>query len=165
MIENTIVQTWLTQEAHDRLQAEYEERQGSRRATIVSRIQAAREEGDLKENGGYHAAKDEQGKNEARIRQLRQILENSQIGSPPAAEGEVAPGQLITVRFPAFDEIEIFLLGSREESATATVNVYSPTSPLGAAVLGHRVGDTVEYDTPAGKKMTVEIQKTEAYSG
>ncbi len=75
--------TWLTQEAHDRLAAELEERQTTRRTEITKRIAAAREEGDLKENGGYHAAKDEQGKNEARIRQLRQMLDHAPIGSPP----------------------------------------------------------------------------------
>ena len=82
--------TWLTQEAYDRLEQELEERSGPRRAEITKRIEAAREEGDLKENGGYHAAKEEQGKNEARIRQLKQLLENSQVGAPDAEHDEVA---------------------------------------------------------------------------
>ena len=75
--------TWLTQEAYDRLKHELDYLTGDGRAEIVSRIEAAREEGDLKENGGYHAAKDEQGKREARIRQLQQLLESAQVGEPP----------------------------------------------------------------------------------
>jgi transcription elongation factor GreA len=158
-------ETWLTQEAHDRLQEELADREGPRRATIVKRIEAAREEGDLKENGGYHAAKEEQGKNEARVRVLRHMLENAKIGAPPAAEGEVAQGQVVTVRFPAFDDGETFLLGSREEAATTSIDVYSPTSPLGGAVLGHSVGETVEYTTPSGKTMQVEIISAVPYTG
>ena len=97
-------ETWLTQEAFDRLTEELAERSGPRRRTIVKRIEAAREEGDLKENGGYHAAKEEQGKNEARVKVLRHLLENAKIGAPAADDGEVAQGQVVTVRFPAFDE-------------------------------------------------------------
>jgi transcription elongation factor GreA len=77
----------------------------------------------------------------------------------------VAQGQVVTVRFPAFDDTETFLLGSREEAATATVDVYSPTSPLGAAVLGRSVGETVEYTTPNGKVLAVEIISSETYTG
>ncbi|MCA0329306.1 MAG: transcription elongation factor GreA [Actinobacteria bacterium] len=153
-------ETWLTQEAFDRLQEELEDRSGPRRDTIVKRIEAAREEGDLRENGGYHAAKEEQGKNEARIRQLRQLLENARIGTPPAADGEVAQGQIVTVKLVEFDEEETFLLGSREEAATASISVYSPTSPIGAAVLGQKVGETVSYQAPNGKVFHVEILKT-----
>jgi transcription elongation factor GreA len=138
---------------------------GPLRATIVKRIEAAREEGDLKENGGYHAAKEEQGKNEARVKVLRHLLENARIGAPPAEEGTVAQGQVVTVRFPAFDDTETFLLGSREEAATAGIDVYSPTSPLGAAVIGQGVGDTVEYTTPAGKTLQVEIVSAEPFTG
>jgi len=155
--------TWLTQEAFDRLQAEQADREGPRRVEITKRIESAREEGDLKENGGYHAAKEEQGKNEARIRQLRQILESAQIGVPDAAVDEVSHGKVVTVRFPSFDEEERFLLGSREEAAHASVEVYSPTSPLGAAVLGKKVGDEATYKLVNGTDMTVQILKVEAY--
>jgi transcription elongation factor GreA len=155
--------TWLTQEAFDRLQAEQADREGPRRVEITKRIESAREEGDLKENGGYHAAKEEQGKNEARIRQLRQLLESAQIGVPDAAVDEVSHGKVVTVRFPAFDEEERFLLGSREEAAHASVEVYSPTSPLGAAVLGKKVGDEATYKLVNGTDMTVEILKVETY--
>jgi transcription elongation factor GreA len=157
--------TWLTQEAYDRLVEELADREGPRRTEITERIQAAREEGDLKENGGYHAAKEEQGKNEARIRQLKHLIEHSQIGAPESADDEVAHGKVVTVRFPAFDDVETFLLGSREEAAHASLEVYSPTSPLGAAVLGKRVGDSAEYTLANGKTMTVEIVSVETYGG
>ena len=156
--------TWLTQEAHDRLAAELAERETTRRTEITSRIAAAREEGDLKENGGYHAAKDEQGKNEARIRQLRQMLENAQIGSPETEEGEAAHGTVISVELASGRSIT-FLLGSREEAAHATVDVISPSSPLGAAVNGAVVGDEVTYTTPAGKDITAKITNVEPYTG
>lgn len=155
----------LSQAAYDRLTAELEELTSVGRVEIAKKIQAARELGDLKENGDYHAAKEEQGKNEARVKVLRHMLENAKIGAPPAAEGEVAQGQVVTVRLVEFDEEETFLLGSREEAATASISVYSPTSPLGAAVLGAKVGDTVTYDTPAGKTFTVEVLKAEPYTG
>jgi len=151
--------TWLTQEAYDRLVEELADRAGPRRTEITTRIQAAREEGDLKENGGYHAAKEEQGKNEARIRQ------HSKIGVPESADDEVAHGKVVTVRFTAFDEVETFLLGSREEAAHASLEVYSPTSPLGAAVLGKKVGDSAAYELANGKTMTVEIVSVAAYTG
>jgi len=156
--------TWLTQDAHDRLTTEYEDRQGPMRTEITKKIEAAREEGDLKENGGYHAAREEQGKNEARVRQLRQLLENSQIGVPEAAEGEVSHGKVITVRLIGFDDAARFLLGSREEAAHASIDVYSPTSPLGAAVLGKRVGEKTSYQMVNGKEMSVEILKVEDYT-
>ncbi len=155
--------TWLTQEAHDRLSAELVDREGPRRIEITKRIEAAREEGDLKENGGYHAAREEQGKNEARVRQLRQLLESAQIGVPESAADEVSHGKVITVRLVNFDEIETFLLGSREEAAHASIDVYSPTSPLGAAVLGKNVGDSTSYTLANGKEMQVEILKVADY--
>jgi len=156
---------WLTQEAHDRLSEEYAERSGPRRVEITKRIEIAREEGDLRENGGYHAAKEDQGKNEARIRQLRQMLENAVVGLPTAAaDGKVAHGTVVTVRFPDGDQ-ETFLLGSREEAQHATVAVYSPTSPLGSAVLDRAVGEAVSFELPNGRSMSVEIVQVKPYEG
>jgi transcription elongation factor GreA len=155
--------TWLTQEGYDRLAAELADRSGPRRQEITKRIELAREEGDLRENGGYHAAKEEQGKNEARIRVLKHLLEHAQIGAPDADQDEVAHGKVVTVRFPDFDEEETFLLGSREEAAHASIEVYSPTSPLGAAVLGKRVGQTATYVLANGKDMNVEVIRVEPY--
>ena len=154
-------QTWLTQEAADRLSAELKELEGPIRADVVKKIEAARAEGDLKENGGYHAARDEQGKIEGRIRQLKHILEHAHIGNPPAGEsGVVGLGMLITVDI-AGDEMK-FLLGSREIDS-GDVDIYSEKSPLGAAVLGAKVGETVTYQAPNGKAISVEILEAQNF--
>ena len=154
-------QTWLTQEAADRLRAELENLENVGRKEVTAKIEAARAEGDLKENGGYHAARDEQGKMEARIRQLKQMLENAHIGTPSAsADGTVGPGMVVTAII-AGDE-EKFLLGSRE-IASGDLSVYSEKSPLGAAVMGAKIGDTVSYTAPNGKEIKVEIQDAKPY--
>ena len=154
-------QTWLTQEAADRLKAELAELEGPKRADIVKKIEAARAEGDLKENGGYHAAREEQGKLEGRIRQLKHMLEHAHIGTPPAGEsGVVGLGMLVTVDI-AGDEMK-FLLGSREIAADG-VDVYSEKSPLGAAVLGAKVGESVTYNAPNGKEIKVAILEAQPY--
>ena len=158
--------TWLTQDAFDRLTAELADREGPRRGEITNKIEAAREEGDLKENGGYHAAKEEQGKNEARIRVLRHLLDHAQVGTPPeAAEGRATHGTVITVRFAGDDETETSLPASREEAAHATIDVYSPSSPLGEAVIGKVAGDSASYTLPNGNTLTVELVKVEPYVG
>ncbi|MDS1272148.1 transcription elongation factor GreA [Lipingzhangella sp. LS1_29] len=148
--------TWLTQEAYDRLKAELEHLTGPGRIEIADRIEAAREEGDLKENGGYHAAKEEQGKIEARIVQLQQILNNARVGDAPRSAGTVGPGMTVTIKFAGDDEEITFLLASREESG-APIDVYSPKSPLGHAINGKKVGETASYSLPNGKSTSVEI--------
>lgn len=155
-------QTWLTQEAADRLAAELTNLETVGRTEVIKKIEAARAEGDLKENGGYHAARDEQGKIEARIRQLKQMLENATIGAPPAsAEGVVGAGMVVSA-IVAGDEMK-FLLGSRE-IATDDLDVYSEKSPLGAAVLGAKIGDKVSYTLPNGKSISVEILGAEFFA-
>ena len=155
--------TWLTQEAYDRLSAELEDAKGPRRADIVAKIEAAREEGDLKENGGYHAAKDEQGKLEARIRQLTQLLRDAKVGDAPTSAGVAGPGMVVEVRYEGDDEPERFLIGSREDKAD--IPVYSANSPLGLALTGAAVGDSVTYQLPNGRSMTVELLSAEPYTG
>jgi transcription elongation factor GreA len=155
--------TWLTQEAYDRLSAELEEAKGPRRADIVAKIEAARDEGDLKENGGYHAAKDEQGKLEARIRQLTQLLRDAQVGEAPTSSGVAGPGMVVEVRYEGDDEPERFLIGSREDKAD--IPVYSANSPLGLALTGAQVGEQVTYSLPNGGSMTVELLSAEPYTG
>src|ERR1700751_2271587 len=156
--------TWLTQEAYDRLKAELDHLSGQGRIDIAKKSEAAREEGDLRENGGYHAAKEEQGKQEARIRQIQYILENARVGEPPRKEGVVGPGMTVTVRFAGDDEEVTFLLASREESGTP-IDVYSPRSPLGSAVSGKKVGETATYNLPNGRAATVEILAAVPYVG
>ena len=155
-------QTWLTQEAADRLAAELASLEGEGRKEITAKIEAARAEGDLKENGGYHAAREEQGKIEARIRQLKHMLENAEIGTAPNnADGLISPGMRVTVEIMG-DEME-FLLGSREISS-GDLDVYSEKSPLGAAVMGAKIGDTKTYNAPNGKTISVKILKAEVYT-
>jgi transcription elongation factor GreA len=155
--------TWLTQEAYDRLSAELADAKGPRRADIVGKIEAAREEGDLKENGGYHAAKDEQGKLEARIRQLTDLLRDAKVGEAPSTAGVAGPGMVVEVRYDGDDEVEVFLIGSREDKAQ--IPVYSANSPLGLALTGAEVGDKVSYTLPNGGSMTVELLSAQPYTG
>ena len=156
--------TWLTQEAYDRLKAELDYLSGPGRIDIAKKIEAARDEGDLRENGGDHAAKDEQGPREGRILQLQHILENARVGEPPRADGVVGPGMTVTVRFAGDDEEVTFLLASREESG-APIDVYSPKSPLGAAITGKKVGETASYTLPNGRSAAVEIVEAVPYHG
>ena len=151
---------WLTQEAFDRLQAEFDHLVNVGRAAIAKEIDERRQEGDLKENGGYHAAREEQGKTEARIRQLEDMLRRAEVGDKPADDGMVEAGMIVTIRFKGDTDTEQFLLGSREllsMDSSVDIDVYSPTSPLGAAILGKKKGDEATYEAPNGKDITVEI--------
>ena len=153
--------TWLTQGAYDRLKDEFDFLTGEGRAEIVKRIEAAREEGDLKENGGYHAAKDEQGKREARIRQLQQLLDSAQVGeAPKAPAGVVAPGTVVTAKVAG--EPMRFLLGSREVAGDG-IEVYSERSPLGEAINGRHKGEVATFVAPNGNEIKVEIVDTEPF--
>ena len=154
---------WLTQEAYDRLKAELDHLSGAGRHEIVEKIEAARQEGDLKENGGYHAAKEEQGKIEARIRQLSELLRNAHVGEKPADDGVVEPGMLVVAKI-AGDE-EKFLLGSREIADGSDIDVFSEKSPLGAAIVGHKQGDKLSYTAPNGREIPVEIISATPYNG
>nr|MDT0657874.1 transcription elongation factor GreA [Micromonospora sp. DSM 115978] len=156
--------TWLSQEAHDRLQAELDEMIAARPA-VAAEINARREEGDLKENGGYHAAREEQGKQEARIRYLQELLRTARVGEAPKADA-VAPGTVVTIHFDDdTDDTETFLLGSREIAATTDLTVYSPESALGQAILGTRSGQTVTYTAPSGADIKVTVVRFEPYAG
>ncbi|MFE6689976.1 transcription elongation factor GreA [Streptomyces sp. NPDC057743] len=157
--------TWLTQEAYDQLKAELEYLSGPARAEITEKIQAAREEGDLKENAGYHAAKEEQGKQELRVRQLKQLLESAKVGEAPEANGTVAPGMVVTIAFDGDpDDTLSFLLASREY-ASGDIETYSPQSPLGSGVNGKKVGADAEYELPNGKTASVKILDAKPYNG
>ncbi|MET8134536.1 MULTISPECIES: transcription elongation factor GreA [unclassified Streptomyces] len=157
--------TWLTQEAYNQLRAELEYLSGPARTEIAGKIAAAREEGDLRENGGYHAAKEEQGKQELRVRQLTQLLENAKVGEAPAADGVVAPGMVVTIAFDGDEDDALdFLLGSREY-ASSDIETYSPQSPLGSGVNGKKVGEDAQYELPNGKLASVKILKAVPYQG
>jgi transcription elongation factor GreA len=155
--------TWLTQEAYDRLSGELEYLLGDGRLEMARRIEAARDEGDLRENGGYHAAKEEQGKQEARIRQLQQLLEKARVGHSPQEAGVAVPGTVVSVRFADGDEMT-FLLGSREV-ASGDLDVYSEQSPLGSAINGKKIGQSATYALPNGRKLTVEVIEAKPFTG
>ena len=160
--EDSVV--WLTQDGYDQLKSELEHLKGPARAEITQRISEARDEGDLKENGGYHAAKDEQGKVEARIRQLEDMLRRAQVGETPQDNGIVEPGMKVTYKFVGDDEESTFLLGNKALD-DGTIDVFSPESPLGSAILGAKVGDKVSYTAPTGKTINVEVVAATPFTG
>jgi transcription elongation factor GreA len=154
--------TWLTQEAYDRLKQELDELIANR-PVMAAEINARREEGDLKENGGYMAAREEQGKQEARIRQLQELLRAAKVGEAPTTNGVAAPGMVLTVRYDGDNETEEFLLATREEGAHGSLEVYSPSSPLGQALLGAKDGEKRQYTLPNGNTMKVTLIKAVPY--
>ncbi|PZP17526.1 MAG: transcription elongation factor GreA [Brachybacterium faecium] len=152
---------WLTQDAYDRLAKELEELEGPGRTEVAERIAAARDEGDLKENGGYHAAREEQGMMEARIADLQRLLKNAVVGEAPKDDGVVEPGMVVTISLAGKERT--FLLGNREIADGDDLEVYSTESPLGAAIHGSSVGQTIDYTAPNGKSFPVEILKAKPY--
>ena len=157
---------WVTQEAYERLQEELANLKDVVMPDITAKIAAAREEGDLKENGGYHAAREEQGKTNARIQQLEDMLRRAEVGEKPADDGVVEAGMKVTIRFKGDSDTETFLLGSRELlslDSAVDLDVYSPTSPLGSAILGKKSGDEASYEAPNGKTLTVSIVEAKPF--
>lgn len=154
---------WLTQAQYDALKAELDERISEKRPHIARLIDAARQEGDLKENGGYHAARNEQSLNETRIQALEEILRNAEVGETPADDGIVEPGMVVTANVGG-RELE-FLLGSREAGGDLGIQVFSADAPIGAAVMGHKRGETVSYEAPNGKEISVEILDAVPFAG
>ncbi len=146
--------THLSPQAHQRLVQELEERSGPRRRQISEWLERAREMGDLRENGDYQAAKNEQGLNEARVRQLEAILKSAVVVDTAEADKAQA-GTVVEVRMEGDDENSTYLVGSIEEKGRG-YDVISPGSPLGQALLGHRPGETVIYEAPGGR-FEVEI--------
>lgn len=145
----------LSQAAYDRLKAEHDDLTTRGRIDIARKIEAARELGDLSENGDYHAAKEEQGKMEGRIMHLARILDNAEIVE--SAGGDVVgAGAIVSIVFDGDDEVERYLVGSIEEQRD-DVTVVSPGSPMGAALLGAAVGDEVSYEAPSGATLTVKV--------
>jgi transcription elongation factor GreA len=156
--------SYLTQEAYNRLKAELDRLSGEGRTEIAQKIEVARDEGDLKENGGYHAAKEEQGKMEARIRQLTQLLDNATVGQAPPDDGVVEPGMVVTVDLDG--EELTFLLGNREiADGSDQVDVYSEKSPLGMAIMDKKVGQTTSFSAPNGEDLEVKVLAAKPYAG
>src|SRR5438067_9216757 len=149
--------TKLSKDTLERLQAELEELTTKGRVDIARAIQAARELGDLSENGDYHAAKDTQGKMEARIRQLQAMLDDVEVvdESELQQSDSVTVGCVVSLRYVGDDDVERYLVGSIEERREG-VTVVSPDSPLGKALLGAAPGDKVSYEAPSGQ-LHVEV--------
>ncbi|HZK04227.1 MAG TPA: transcription elongation factor GreA [Actinomycetaceae bacterium] len=150
-----MAETWLTQDAYDRLKAELDSLTTVGRTELAKRIDAARDEGDLKENSGYHAAREEQGKQEGRILQLTELLRSAKIGEPPPDDGIVEPGMVVKANFGG--KKRTFLVGSREGAFGLDIDVYSESSPLGQSIIGHKAGETTTFTAPNGKTFDVEI--------
>lgn len=148
-------ETHLSQEAYDRLRAELEDLTTRGRVDIAQTIETARELGDLKENADYHAARDDQGRMEARIRQLQSLVDNAVIVDSSQTSDTVAAGSIVALRYEGDEDTDRFLVGSIEERRD-DVAVVSPLSPLGQALIGRRKGDVVEYQAPGGN-LRVEI--------
>lgn len=158
--------TWLTQEAHDRLKAELDQLIANR-PVIAAEINDRREEGDLRENGGYHAAREEQGQQEARIRQLQELLNSAKVGEAPTQSGVALPGSVVTVYYDEDEsDTETFLIATREQGVSdGSLEVYSPASPLGSALLDAKVGDSRTYTVPNGTTVKVTLVSAEPYQG
>lgn len=152
--EKTIL---LTQEAYDKLKDELTYREGEYREEITERIAAARAEGDLSENGGYQAAREEQGKNEGRINELTVKLRNAQILKAPKA-GVVGNGSVVTLDMAG--RSMTYVLGSRDIAVATDYDVISPESPIGAAIMGAHEGDQVSYQAPNGREISVTITQS-----
>ena len=154
---------WLTQAQYDSISEELRDRVERRRPEIARLIEAARAEGDLKENGGYQAAREDQSMNETRILQLEDILKHSKVGETPDDDGVIEPGMLVTIEMMG-RETE-FLLGSRDAGGGLSVTVYSPEAPLGKALLGASAGQTVTYEAPNGTEVSVNVLNVTPYRG
>jgi len=150
----------LSRSAYERLQTELDDLTTRGRVEIARKIETARELGDLSENGDYHAAKEEQGKMEGRIRHIQRLLERAEIVEDDGSGGEVRAGSVVEIRYEGDDESERYLLGSIEERHDE-LEVISPGSPLGAALLGAKPGDTVSFEAPNGNTLRVEIRAVE----
>jgi transcription elongation factor GreA len=145
----------LSQAAYDRIKAEHDDLVTRGRIDIAKKIESARELGDLSENGDYHAAKEEQGKMAGRILHLASLLENAVIVEDTSHD-EVQPGVVVGIRYEGDEAVERYLLGSIEER-TDDIEVMSPGSALGQALVGGKIGAVVTYETPTGATLSVEI--------
>ena len=156
--------TWLTQESHDRLKSELDSLIANR-PVIAAEINERREEGDLKENAGYHAAREQQGQEEARIRTIDDLLANAQVGETPTESGVALIGSVVRAYYNGDEDTkETFLIGTRAASTgNKDLETYSENSPLGAAVVGASEGETRSYNAPNGREISVTIVSAEPY--
>jgi transcription elongation factor GreA len=158
---------WLAKSAYDRLTEQLADMKGPQRQKIVAEISSARDEGDLKENGGYHAAREAQSRLEGEIQALEALLRNADT-TEPDDDGGVRPGVVVTFKFAGDDddEAEDRLIASIEMKEFAGgLEISSAASPIGAALLGASAGDTVSYEGPNGRTLQVEVLKVVPFQG
>lgn len=153
--------TWLTPTTFERLKAEYAELTGPGRIEIEERIAEARSHGDLRENADYDAAKNAQGMMEARIRQLRHILENAVVREA-SDSGKVEVGSIVVAVDTDGDEMEYFV--ATPENKVRGYVLASPSSPMGLALLGATIGQEVTYQAPGGT-FTLKVMDIKPYQG
>jgi transcription elongation factor GreA len=155
---------WLTQESYDRLKVELDGLIANR-PIIAAEINDRREEGDLRENGGYHAAREQQGQEEARIRQLQELLNSAKVGEAPKKSGVALPGSVVKVYYNGDEsDTETFLIATRQEIiGDGKLEVYSPNSPVGSALLDAKVGETRTFSVPNGNQVKVTLVSAEPY--
>lgn len=155
---------WLTEESFTKLKAELEQLI-AHRPVLAAEINDRREEGDLRENGGYHAAREQQGQEEARIRQLQELLNTAKVGEAPKQSGVALPGSVVKVYYDGDEsDTETFLIATRQEVVSdGKLEVYSPNSPIGAALLNAKVGETRTYTVPSGSTVKVTLVSAEPY--
>jgi transcription elongation factor GreA len=155
---------WLTQESYDRLKAELDGLIANR-PIIAAEINDRCEEGDLRENGGYHAAREQQGQEEARIRQLQELLNSAKVGEAPKKSGVALPGSVVKVYYNGDEsDTETFLIATRQEIiGDGKLEVYSPNSPVGSALLDAKVGETRTFSVPNGNQVKVTLVSAEPY--
>ena len=155
---------YITPETKAKLEAELQELI-DHRPVVAAEINERREEGDLKENAGYDAAREMQDQEEARIKQISEVLANATTERGAVQEGVAHTGSVVHVYYNGDkDDKETFLIGTRGlESSNPDLETYSTDAPLGAAIVGAKVGETREYQTPAGETVSVTIVSAEPY--
>lgn len=155
---------WLTQESYDKHKAELDALYANR-PVIAAEINERREEGDLKENAGYDAAREQQGQEEARIRYLEDLLQRATVGEIPQESGTALVGTVVHVYYDGDkSDIETFLIGTRgADSDNPNLETYSTDSPLGRAILGATEGETRTYKSPSGDEVSVTLISADPY--
>jgi transcription elongation factor GreA len=153
--------TWLTPAAHKKLTEELEELTTSGRRHIEERIAEARSHGDLRENADYDAAKNEQGMMEARIRQVKHLLETAEVREVKVSD-RVQVGSIVTIVDEDGDEMDYFV--AAPENKIPGILLASPSGPLGQAMVDSKVGDSVSYEAPGGT-FTITITAVRPFEG
>ncbi len=151
--------TYLTPEGKEKLETELEELKTTGRKELAEQLKQAISMGDLSENADYHKAKEDQGFMEGRIQEIEAILRNAKVIETRSSYNEVQIGAHVTIKEEDYPPETYHLVGSKE--ASPREGKISHESPIGKALLGHKVGDIVEATLPNGGRIKLEILKIE----